>query len=99
MMLLETRHGPDVASTSLQIVCCKLVDRLIVRLWRCGQVELAASTGQFDLARSTWLARPGLLDLARSTWPHRPGPIEQARSTWPARPGSIDLAVSPQPND
>ena len=30
--ILETRHGPDEASTSLQIVRCKLVDRLIVRL-------------------------------------------------------------------
>ena len=59
MYVLETRHDPDDASTSLQIVRCKLVDRLIVRLVaRAGWLTWHDRASQVRCATDSSLAEP-----------------------------------------
>ena len=52
---LETRHGPDDARRSLQVLRCKLVDRLIVFFFANRIVGEPSAAGNLD----TWPNRPG----------------------------------------
>ena len=53
--ILETRHGPDDARRSLQVLRCKLVDWLIVFFFANRIVGEPSAAGKLD----TWPNRPG----------------------------------------
>ena len=80
MYVLETKHGPEDANTSLQIVRCKLVDKLIDRLWRDGLVARPGRSCQVDRARTSKPGRSGQVgQLAQASQVDRAGTSQAVR--------------------